>query len=229
MPTTPLDVVAKEPPALDSQGASLAPCPPGIVRAPAKELRLDLACGQTPREGFEGVDIWAGAKHPLNLLQFPWPWADQSVDELFCSHFVEHIPMCYLTPKGEYVHVPTSPEDKDLFFAFFDECWRILKPGGLFTLVLPALRSNRAFQDPTHRRFIPSETFLYLHQPWRAANRLDHYGVKCNFVAPVGDGIPAVDGQVPMEEGVRAPEVQAVRFNTLWNTVADWVVRMKRA
>ncbi|MCC6740528.1 MAG: hypothetical protein IT452_15895, partial [Planctomycetia bacterium] len=155
--------------------------------------------------------------------------ADNSVDELFCSHFVEHIPMCYVTPKGEYVHVPTSPEDKDLFFAFFDECWRILKPGGFFTLVLPALRSNRAFQDPTHRRFIPSETFLYLHAGWRTANKLDHFGVKCRFVAPVGDGIPAVDGQVSMEEGVRAPEVQAVRFNTLWNTVADWVVRMRKA
>lgn len=228
MPPTPLDVVATEPQALKSPAAGIAAGSPEIVRAPAKELRLDLACGQTPREGFEGVDLWGGAKHQPNLLRFPWPWTDQSVDELFCSHFIEHIPMCYVTPKGEYIHVPTSPEDKDLFFAFFDECWRILKSGGLFTLVLPALRSNRAFQDPTHRRFIPSETFLYLHQAWRAANRLDHYGVKCNFVAPVGDGIPAVDGQVPMEEGIRAPEVQAVRFTTLWNTVADWVVRMKK-
>ncbi|MCC6741737.1 MAG: hypothetical protein IT452_22060 [Planctomycetia bacterium] len=218
----PTDVAAKPGPS-----AEVAVAGPEIVRAPAREMRLDLACGQTPREGFEGVDIWEGAKHQVNLLRFPWPWADNSVNELFCSHFVEHIPMCYVTRKGEYVHVPTNPEDNDLFFAFFDECWRILKPGGLFTLVLPALRSNRAFQDPTHRRFIPSETFLYLHAGWREANKLDHYGVKCNFISPVGDGVPAVDGQVPMEEGVRAAEVQAVRFNTLWNTVADWVVRMR--
>lgn len=95
------------------------------------------------------------------------------------------------------------------------------------TVIVPALRSNRAFQDPTHRRFLPSEAFLYLNREWRVANRLDHYRAKCDFVATVGLGGPQVDGNVPMEEGLRAPEVQAARFSTLWNTVLDWCVRMR--
>jgi len=205
------------------------PAEPEVVLAPAREVKLDLACGQSCREGFEGVDLWADVTHRVNLLKFPWPWADSSVDELHCSHFVEHIPMVYVSPGGDYRHVPGSSEDRDLFFAFFDECWRILKPGGLMTVIVPALRSNRAFQDPTHRRFLPSEAFLYLNREWRAFNRLDHYRTNCDFVAAVGTGGPQVDGNVPMEEGLRAPEAQAARFNTLWNTVLDWCVRMRAA
>ncbi|MEK7470135.1 MAG: hypothetical protein AAB074_22425 [Planctomycetota bacterium] len=171
--------------------------------------------------------MFSDAKHRVNLMKFPWLWADSSVDELHCSHFVEHIPMVYVSPEGEYRNVPASTGDRDLFFAFFDECWRILKPGGLMTVIVPALRSNRAFQDPTHRRFLPSEAFLYLSREWRAANKLDHYRAVCDFVAAVGPGGPQVDGNVPMDEGVRSPEVQVSRFHTLWNTVLDWQVRMR--
>jgi predicted SAM-dependent methyltransferase len=118
-------------------------------------VRLNLACGQVPRDGFEGVDLWSGATHQMDLLKFPWKWASSSVDELYSAHFVEHIPM-ELTPSGQ-----------DLFLAFFDECWRILKNGGVMTVVCPNARSNRAFQDPTHRRFIVGETFMYLSDEWR--------------------------------------------------------------
>jgi len=211
------------------QAVTTTTAPPlEIVRAPAKELRLDLACGQSPREGFEGVDLWPGAKHQVNLMNFPWPWADDSVDELHCSHFVEHLPMVYVTSKGDQVPVPTGPEDKDLFFAFFDECWRILRPGGLMTVIVPALRSNRAFQDPTHRRFIPAESFLYLHRGWRELNRLDHYSIRSDFRGSSSDAPPEVQGQVPIEEGLRSIEVQMVRSQTLWNVVADWVAKLKK-
>ncbi|MEK7466881.1 MAG: hypothetical protein AAB074_05645 [Planctomycetota bacterium] len=200
---------------------------PEVVLSPARELKLDLACGQSCREGFEGVDMFADAKHRVNLMKFPWPWADSSIDELHCSHFVEHIPMVYVSPEGDYRDVPASTGDRDLFFAFFDECWRILKPGGLVTVIVPALRSNWAFQDPTHRRFLPSEAFLYLNREWRVANRLDHYKATSDFVAATGVGGPQVDGNVPIEEGLRSPEVQAARFASLWNTVLDWCVRMR--
>lgn len=214
-------------------GVAFAPTPSApesglqVVRGPAPELKLDLACGQSCREGFEGVDMFSDAKHRVNLMKFPWPWADNSVDELHCSHFVEHLPMVHVSREGEYRDVPGSTGDRDLFFAFFDECWRVLKPGGLMTVIVPALRSNRAFQDPTHRRFLPSEAFLYLNREWRTMNRLDHYGTTCDFVSPTGQGGPLVDGNVPMEEGLRSAEVQAARFNSLWNTVLDWCVRMR--
>ena len=70
---------------------------------------------------------------------------------------------------------------KDMFFAFMDECYRIMKPDAWMHVVVPSGRSNRAFWDPTHRRFFVQETFLYLAEGWRAINRLDHYRCKCNF------------------------------------------------
>lgn len=166
-------------------------------------IKLDLASGQVPREGFEGVDAFApNAKYKINLLKFPWPWMDSSVDEIHCSHFIEHIPM------EEY-------EGQDLLFAFFDECYRILKPNSTMTVICPSARSNRAFQDPTHRRFIVGETFLYFNAEWREMNKLNHYNVNCNFVSQI---IPLVIPEVHQYE----PQVQKLWINHYWNVVADW-------
>jgi hypothetical protein len=174
-----------------------------VLAKPASIVKLDLACGQSPKEGFEGVDLWEGACHRWDLLQFPWPWKDSSVDELHCSHFIEHIPMA------------TTAAGKDLLFAFFDECHRVLKPGGRMTVLCPNARSNRAFQDPTHRRFIVAETFLYLHKPWRVANKLDHYKVACDFHVQC-------DPIVPTELTLLHPEAQMRRFTESWNVILDW-------
>jgi len=167
-------------------------------------IKLDLGAGQNPREGFEGVDLNApNPAHRVDLFSYPLPWADSSVDELHCSHFVEHLP------------ATTTPDGRDYLLAFFDECWRILKPGGVMTVIVPNARSNRAFQDPTHRRFIVAESFLYLSADWRASQKLDHYRVSCNFSANV---VPII----PTELSLLHPEAQARRFNESWNTILDW-------
>lgn len=170
-------------------------------------LRLDLGCGQNPREGFDGVDVAGTPKHLWDLTRYPWPFDDGSVEELHSSHFVEHLPADVV--KG-------GPRDgQDHLFAFFDECYRVLVPGGKMTVVVPNARSNRAFQDPTHRRFIVAETFLYLAKEFREANKLDHYRVTCDFAVNV---TPAI----PVELSVMHPEVQARRINAEWNAVWDW-------
>jgi hypothetical protein len=204
--------------------------------APSKQLkmsksraavRLDLGGGQNVREGFEGVDVFPGSKHVVDLFKFPWPFADNSVDELHCSHFVEHIPlrdveMSDLTPEAQAsaAHVGRNIVGKDMLFAFFDECYRILKPGGDMRVIVPALRNNRAFQDPTHRRFLPAEMFLYLSAEWRKLNRLDHYKAECNF------GIN-VNPTVPSELNLLTPEVATMRINNYWNVVIDWDAQLK--
>jgi predicted SAM-dependent methyltransferase len=194
--------------------------------APTKPILLDLACGQNPREGYEGVDIWSGAKHVADLWKFPWPWADSSVDTLHCSHHIEHIPareveardlLCDPKKDGIPAYEAALKEwvGKDMFLAFFDECWRILKPNGKMSVITPCARNNRAFQDPTHRRFIVAETFLYLHEPFRKANKLDHYRVRCNFSVQA-------DPVVQTEMTLLHPEAQQRRFTESWNTILDW-------
>jgi hypothetical protein len=145
-------------------------------------LRLSLACGGNKPEGFMGVDIvkTSATDYVQDLLKFPWSqFADESVDEIECSNFVEHI------PHGDSRHDP--------FFQFFDEIYRILKPAefdpanpniptkGFARIMCPYYSSIRAWQDPTHHRAISEMSFLYLNKEWRVNNRLDHYPVSCDF------------------------------------------------
>lgn len=182
---------------------------------PRPELRLDLACGATPKQDFVGVDLYEPKAQKVDLLKFPWPWEDESVLEIHCSHFVEHIPQVYWNPDGTYTQM-AGEKSVDLLLRFFDEMWRVLCPGGIAKIIVPALQTVRAFQDPTHRRYIPAQTFAYLNKGFREVNGINHYlGVKCDFAGNSLASLPEV-------EQMRAAEVQGDRQNTLWNTVYDW-------
>lgn len=178
------------------------------LASPTAPVRLDLGCGANPREGFEGVDKFAAdAKHKVDLFKFPWPWADSSVDELHASHFLEHIPADYIE------------DGRDRLCAFMDEAWRVLKPGGAFTVIVPNARCNRAFQDPTHRRFFVAESFYYFNADWRKANGLQHYLGACDFNFEVNH-------TMPVEMQALHPEAAQRRFNESWNVIYDWHVRL---
>lgn len=109
----------------------------------------------------------------------------------------------------------------DMLFAIMDECWRILVPGGWMTVIVPCGRSSRAFQDPTHRRFFMQETFFYFGRPWREANGLSHYRVKCNFSGNVV-------GSQFVEETLRSADAQRLRHDFYWNTVLDWHAKIQK-
>jgi len=208
------------------------PLPTRLVEAASrKERRLDLGCGLHPKEGFEGVDIWGGKQtHNVNLFQFPWPFEDNSVDEIHASHLLEHVPAREVEEKDLAPGLDIGPAEKtrrahflgqDMLFAFIDECYRILKPDCWMNVIVPSGRSNRAFWDPTHRRFFMQETFLYFAEEWRIINALEHYNVHCNFGVDVGHSMP-------QEESLRADAVQAERVRTLWNTTVDWIAKLKK-
>ena len=137
---------------------------------PPAPLRLDIGCGKNKREGFHGVDRIAfdGVDTVLDATK-SWPWADSSVDEAHSSHFVEHL------TQAERCH-------------FFNELWRVLKPGAKATIIVPHWANARAYGDPTHKWPAISEWFfLYLNKDWRNANaphadaaHLD-WGYSCDF------------------------------------------------
>jgi SAM-dependent methyltransferase len=56
-------------------------------------LRLDLGCGGAKREGFIGLDNYPGEQvdHVLDLTVDQFPFPDDSVEEVFSAHFLEHI------------------------------------------------------------------------------------------------------------------------------------------
>lgn len=138
-------------------------------------LLLDLGCGAQARVGYVGVDL-AGGDIQMDLANgMSWPWADDSVDGFHSSHMIEHIRADYVYPSRSFLL------GQDAFMFFFDEAYRIAKPGALFELSWPCLKSVWAFQDPTHRRYIPVETLSYLSREAREALRVPGYA-KCDWV-----------------------------------------------
>jgi SAM-dependent methyltransferase len=158
-------------------------------------LKIDIACGQNKAEGFFGIDI---AKAPgvdmvYDLEKFPWPIADNSVDDAICNHYIEHT--------------------KDII-KFMDEIYRILKPGAKILIRAPYYNSVRGWQDPTHTRLISEATFLYYNKDWRLANKLDHYPIHCDFDFNFGyDFMP--------DWAMRSEEAKAFALRHYTNVVSD--------
>lgn len=178
-------------------------------------MKLDLACGLNPREGYRGVDLYGDkAEFKFDLRKYPWPLPDGCAIDLHCSHYIEHIPAENVQAHGF--------EEQDALFAFFDECYRILEPGGTLNLWWPALKSDRAFQDPTHRRFIPAETMPYLTKVWRDQAGLSHYQVKCDFL------IASATHSMQQDLQHRTPEVAAKILRAEWNAIGDYNVVLKK-
>jgi hypothetical protein len=86
---------------------------------------------------------------------------------------------------------------KDALFHFFDEAYRVAKPGAPFTVVWPSLQHRNAFGDPTHRRFIAPEVIHYLSVEGRARTGVPWYRAECNWVGTVSElvaSLPKVEG-----------------------------------
>jgi len=209
----------------ECHGADAPPAPPAALAGSPVTRCLDLASGQSPRAGFEGVDRWPGAQHVVDLQKFPWPFEDGSVAELHCSHYIEHIPMRLvgshdiLAPVMEqHLHPYIG---MDTLCAFFSECYRILAPDGTMTVIWPSHRSDRAYWDPTHRRFIAPEVLWYLNETWRRANKLDHYQINTNFLSEW-------TASMPEEIRLRFIDVQISMLKNYWNTTVDWIGKLKK-
>ena len=203
-----------------------------LVEAPAPSIvKLDLGCGLNPGEGFEGVDLYGDkAKHRVDLFKFPWPFASDSVDEMRCSHFLEHVPAREIQLQDMIAAHPRGAQllGQDMLFAFMDEVWRILKPDAWIDITVPSARSHRAFQDPTHRRFFVPEVFFYFNRLSREQMGLSHYRVRCNFATQDSGVATIMDLERAKLENARCDEVKMDRYNGLWNLHLDYNVKLRK-
>lgn len=171
--------------------------------------RLDIACGQKKQKGFKGIDIAGDADILHDLNETPWPIKTSCVEEAFCSHYVEHIP--HYRPGW----------DRDGWWLFFDELYRVMKPEGTVQIIHPYVKSDRAFWDPTHVRFIHEVTWYYLSKPWREMQGLDHYPVACDFE------VVTINTDLQGDLASRNHEHQNMARNSYWNAVGDLMVILK--
>lgn len=157
------------------------PAIPRVSLVPSGPLKLDLGCGTKKQEGHIGVDSLAfdGVDVVCNVGKDPWPWDSGSVESVHCSHMLEHL------TAGERTH-------------FANELFRVLKPGGVTTIITPHWNSPRAYGDLTHAWPPVSEWwFLYLSADWRKLNAPHNTGYTCDFPMPtIGySPSPALNGR----------------------------------
>lgn len=100
-------------------------------------MKLNLGCGSVILKDFVNVDKFDFYKPNIvhDLEVFPYPFKDNSVDEIILSHVLEHI--------GQ---IP------DVFNEIIKELYRICRNGSLINIIVPHPRHDDFISDPTHVR-----------------------------------------------------------------------------
>jgi hypothetical protein len=116
-------------------------------------VRLNLGCGSKKLDGWVNVDKIAAAApdQVVDLEALPWPWPDDSVDEVLLSHVLEHL-----------------GAETDVYLGIIKELYRICRDGARITIVVPHPRHDHYLNDPTHVRPITADSIVMFSQ---AANR----------------------------------------------------------
>lgn len=203
-----------------------------------KKIKIDLACGDNKRgQDWIGVDIVniPSVDIVYDLSVYPWPFEDNSVDEINCSHYIEHIKHDNVaTDLKEILDKSNNFEEfkaninseefrnpKDGFIKFINEVYRILKPGGTVKIVAPYYTSVRAYGDPTHCRYIGDSSCWYLSKEWREANGLKHYGIECDFDIKVSY-------YTTNEITLKSEEYRKRAFLHDWNVIDDIIIDLTK-
>lgn len=101
---------------------------------------LDVGCGDAKVAGAIGVDCanLPGVDVVHNLRLFPWPFADESFDEIYMNDVIEHF--------SEPIKV-------------MEECHRLLKKDGLLKIRVVYWNHKYAYSDPQHQSFFTEITW----------------------------------------------------------------------
>ncbi len=94
--------------------------------------KLNLGCGQNILKDYVNLDAMKldGVDVIHDLEKFPWPFKDNTFDEVYTSHTLEHL--------TDLVKVMT-------------ELRRICKNNARLKIILPHFSCGNAYRDPTHK------------------------------------------------------------------------------
>jgi predicted SAM-dependent methyltransferase len=133
--------------------------------------RLNLACGPNRKEGWINIDLTDGADLQLDLRE-RLPFPDDSVEVIYSEHFFEHLNYPSFADSNAFAGLELSGYQSEVLF-FLRESYRVLVPGGLFSVGVPAAeqtliayanRDEQAFEAPRRIHWHPACCDTYMHQ-----------------------------------------------------------------
>ena len=141
----------------------LAPVALAVPRSPVHP-RLHLGCGKKILDGYVNVDIVSATGVDVVCdVSDGIPFPDSVFEEVLAVDFIEHI------PPDRTIHL-------------MNEVWRVLAPGGRFSIHVPSAPGITAFQDPTHVSFWNQESFTYYEDGHPRRERYGvTYGIRARF------------------------------------------------
>jgi len=124
--------------------------------------KINLGGGNDRMPGYINIDILALPNVDIvHDLATGIPLPDGSVEEVYTTHFLEHL--------------------SDVVF-MMKEIYRVCAPGALVKIKAPYFKSVGAFKDPTHKSFFTEKTFAYFNQGAVDHHELPDYNLGVNFV-----------------------------------------------
>ncbi len=113
-----------------------------IAEALTQPKILELGCGRTKHPNAVGIDRISlpGVDVVHDLNRCPYPFEDNTFDEVYAIHVIEHL---------------------DSILAVMEEIYRITKPNARVVVITPHHSDAISWQDPTHKWHLNSYSFSY--------------------------------------------------------------------
>lgn len=83
-------------------------------------MKLDMGCGIKPAAGYTGIDLYVVGEGIVNAPMWKLPFPDDSIEEVYSCHALEHVPKRGIVPTLKEWH-------------------RVLEPGGMVNISVPDL------------------------------------------------------------------------------------------
>ncbi len=112
------------------------------TKSKSKKIKLNLGCGRKYKKGWLNVDLnpLYNADKRFNVANFPYPLQDSTVQEILCSHILEHF---------------TTSQ----FMNFLNEAYRISKRNGIIVIKVPFYNNAVHLANWDHKLGFEFNTF----------------------------------------------------------------------
>jgi SAM-dependent methyltransferase len=168
--------------------------------------KINIGCGRETKEGFDGIDIIDyGQKHIVDVRK-GLPFKNNTIDEVYSRHFL----ICLTNFNEKYDRVK-----------FFNELFRVMKPGSIATLIIPSWNAAGGYANPTFQEAFYEGVLYFLNKDWRTANNPEVTLYTCDFDPTWGYSLhPAL--------ATRNQEYQQFAIANYCNASTDIMITLKK-